>query len=72
MAAESGLADTVRTIKNVATAQVRKDTPSLTDVKGLERPIFTGREEHFQQWSKTEAFFFWRDQGVCDDVGVGR
>ena len=43
----------------VATAQVRKDTPSLIDVKSLERPKeFTGREEDFQQWSKkTEAFF---------------
>ena len=44
---------------NLATAQVRKDTPSLIDVKGLGRPKeFTGREEDFQQWSKkTEAFF---------------
>ena len=59
VAAESGLADAVRAIKNLATAQVRKDTPSLIDVKGLGRPTeFTGREEDFQQWSKkTEAFF---------------
>ena len=59
MAAESGLADAVRAINNLATTQVRKDTPSLTDVKGLGRPKeFTGREEDFQQWSKkTEAFF---------------
>ena len=43
----------------LATAQVRTDTPSLIDVKGLGRPKgFTGREEDFQQWSKkTEAFF---------------
>ena len=55
MAAESGLADAVRAINNLATAQVRKDTPSLIDVKGLG---FTGREKDFQQWSKkTEAFF---------------
>ena len=41
---------------NLATAQVRKDTPSLIDVRGLEE--FTGREEDFQQWpKKTEAFF---------------
>ena len=42
-----------------ATAQVRKDTPSLIGVENLGRPkAFTGREEDFQQWSqKTEAFF---------------
>ena len=60
VAAGSGLADAVRAINNLATAQVRKDTPSLIDVmKGLGRPKeFTGREEDFQQWSKkTEAFF---------------
>ena len=58
-AAESGLADAVRAINNLATVQVRKDTPNLIDVKGLGRPKeFTGREEDFQQWSKkTEAFF---------------
>ena len=38
---------------NLAAAQVRKDTPSLIDVKGLGRPKeFSGREEDFQQWSK--------------------
>ena len=49
----------VRAINNLATAQVRKDTPSLIDVKGLGRPKeFTRCEEDFQQWSKkTEAFF---------------
>ena len=59
VATESGLADAVRAINNLATAQVRKDTPSLIDVKSLGRPKeFTGREEDFQQWSKkTEAFF---------------
>ena len=48
-----------RAINNLATAQVRKDTPSLVDVKGRGRPKeFTGREEDFQQGSKkTEAFF---------------
>ena len=58
-AAPSGLADAVRAINDLATAQVRKDTPSLIDVKGLGRPKeFSGREEDFQQWSKkTEAFF---------------
>ena len=54
MAAESGLADAVRAINNLATAQVRKDTPGLIDVKGLGRPQeFTGREEDFQQWSRS-------------------
>ena len=59
VAAESGLADAVRAINDLATAQVRNATPSLIDVKGLGRPKeFTGREEDFQQWSKkTEAFF---------------
>ena len=59
VAAESGLADAVRATNHLATAQVRKDTPSLTDVNGLGRPKeFSGREEDFQQWSKkTEAFF---------------
>ena len=58
MAAESGLADAVRAINNLATAPVRNDTPSLIDVKGLGRPKeFSGKEEDFQQWSKkTEAF----------------
>ena len=71
--AQSGLTEAVRAINNPATGQVPKNTPSLTDVKGLGRPKeFTGREEDFQQWSKkTEAFFRWCDQGVRDDVGVG-
>ena len=37
VAAESGLADAVRAICNLATAQVRKETSSLIDVKGLGR-----------------------------------
>ena len=37
-AAESGLADAVRAINNLLKTQVRKDTPSLIDVKGLGRP----------------------------------
>ena len=59
VAAESGRADAVQAINNLATAQVRKDTPSLIDVKGLGRPNeFIGREEDFQEWSKkAEAFF---------------
>ena len=48
----------MRAINNLATAHVRKDTPSVIDVEGLGRPTeFTGREEDFQRWSKkTEAF----------------
>ena len=48
----------MRAISNLATAQVRKDTPSLIDLKGLGRPKeFTGREEDFEPWSKKmEAF----------------
>ena len=59
MAEESGFADVVRPINNLATAQVRKDISSLIDVKGLGRPKeFIGCEEDFQHWSKkTEAFF---------------
>ena len=59
VAAETGLADAVRAINKLATAQVRNDTPSLIDVKGLGRSKeFSGKEEDFQQWSKkTEAFF---------------
>ena len=46
VAEESGLADAVRTINNLATAQVRKETPSLVDVIGSGRPKeFIGREE---------------------------
>ena len=66
VAAESGLADAVRAVNNLATAQVRKDTPSLIVVKGLGRPKdFTGREDDFEQWSKkTEAFFAGVIKGV--------
>ena len=59
MAAESGLADAVRAVGNLATAPVRKDTPSShrCERSGTSEGI-TGREEDNQQWSKkTEAFF---------------
>ena len=50
---QSRLADAVRAVNNLATAQVRTETPTLIDVKGLGRPKeFIGREEDFQQWSK--------------------
>ena len=59
VAAESGLADAIRAINNLAAAQVPKDTPSLIDVKSFGRSKeSSGEEEDFQQWSKkTEAFF---------------
>ena len=47
--AQSGPSEAVRAVNNLATAQVRKKTPSLIDSKGLGRPKeFTGREEDFQ------------------------
>ena len=68
VADQSGLADSVRAINSLATAQVRKNTPSLIDVKGLDRPKeFSGKEKNFQLWSKkTEAFF----AGVIKDSGM--
>ena len=59
LAAESGLADAVRAINNLTTASVRKDTPSLIDVKGLGRSEgIPWQRKRFQQWpKKTEAFF---------------
>ena len=37
----------------LTTAQVRKDTQSLIDLKGLGRPKeFSGKEEDFPQWSE--------------------
>ena len=70
VAAEFGLADAVRAINNLPTAQVRKDTPSLIGVKGLGRPKeFSGREEDFQPWS--EAFFAGVIKESESDVGVG-
>ena len=59
VADQSGLADAVRAINNLATAQGKKGTPNLIDVKGFGRPKeFSGKKEDFQQWSKKmEAFF---------------
>ena len=51
VANQTGPAEAVRVINNLATAQVRKGTASLIDVKGLNK-------EDLQQWTKkTEAFF---------------
>ena len=51
---QTGLAESLRATNNLATASIRKDTPSLIDVIGLIRSNeFTGKEADFQQWSKT-------------------
>ena len=59
VADQSGFADAVRAIDSLATAQGKKDAPSLIDVEGFGRPKeFSCKEEDFQQWSKkTEALF---------------
>ena len=53
------MAAAVRAIDNVATAQVRQDTPRHIEATGLSLPKeFSGKEQDFQQWSKkTEPFF---------------
>ena len=73
VAAASGHADAVRAINNLATAQVRKDTPSLIVVKGLGRPKeFSGKWEDFQTVVEEDGGTLrWCDQGVLEDVGVG-
>ena len=56
---QSELAEAVQAMNNLATAQFRKATPSLVDVKGLGcSSEFSSNDEDLQQWSKkTEAFF---------------
>ena len=63
----------MRAIYSLTTPQGRKDTPSLIDVKGVDRPTeFTGKEEDFQQRStKHGSVLFLGDQGVRDHVGHG-
>ena len=59
VADQSGLADAVRAINNLATGQVRKDTPSLVDVKGL------GRRGGFSTVVEEDGGVPWEcDQGV--------
>ena len=71
VAAESGLADAVRAINNLATAQVRKDTPSLLPL--CERP-WSSEGILWQRGGFStvveEDILCWRDQGVWDDFGV--
>ena len=59
VASQVQIEDTVLAINNLATVQVRKDTPSLIVVNGLGRlKEFSCKEEDLQPWSKkTEAFF---------------
>ena len=61
----------MRAIYSLTTPQGRKDTPSLIDVKGVDRPTeFTGKEKDFQQRStKHGSVLFLGDQGVRDHVG---
>ena len=74
VAAQSGLAEAVRAINNLATAQVRRDTPSLIDVNGLGRPKeFSGKEEDSHTVVEEDrGILRWSDQGVRHDVGVDR
>ena len=65
VAAESGLPDAVRGINSLATAQVRKDTPSLIDVKGPGRSKeFSGREGFSTVVKEDGGILRWCDQGV--------
>ena len=57
VADQTGLADAVRAINSLATAQVRKDAPSVIDVKGLCLPKGS---------KKTEAYFA---GATTEDVG---
>ena len=74
VAAGSGVADAVRAINNLATAQVRKDTPSLIDLKGL----WSSEGVHWLRGGfptvveEDGGIFCSSDQGVGDDVGVDR
>ena len=69
VAAECGLADAVRATNHLATAQVRKNTPSLTDVNGLGRPKeFCGRGGFSTMVEEDGSILRWSYQGVCDDV----
>ena len=66
VADQFGLADAVRVNNNLATAQGKKDTPGLIDVKGLGRPKeFTGREGGFPTVvDEGGGILCWRDPGV--------
>ena len=59
VASQVQIADAVRAINNLATAQARKDAPSLIKTSDIGRPKkFSGKEEDLQQWSKKTAAFF--------------
>ena len=66
VAAESGLADAVRAINNLATAQVRKDTPSLIDVKrpSSSEGVHWPREDLPTVVEEDGGILRWCDQGV--------
>ena len=71
--AQVQIAEAVRAINNLATAHVRKDTPTLIDVKGFGRlKEFPGSEDVFTTVGKEDGGNLrWSDQGVRDDVGAG-
>ena len=52
----TGLQDAVRAINNLATAQVRKETPSLIGAKGIDRPKGVIKESDMMlEWSAEQA-----------------
>ena len=72
VAAESGLADAVRAINNLAAAQVRNDTPSLVDVKARSSEGILWRRREFPIVVEEDGGILrCSHQGVRDDVRVG-
>ena len=68
VAAQVQIAAAVQAIDNLATAQDRKDTPSLIDVNGLGcLKEFSGKEDDVQWWSKKTGAFF---AGVVKESGT--
>ena len=62
---QSGLADAVRAINNLANARAQQDTPSLIDVKGLGRPKeFSGKGGILNSGRRRRRHFRWCHQGV--------
>ena len=52
VAAESGLAGAVRAINNLATGQVKKDTPSLKELTGREEAVFAGVVKEYEMMER--------------------
>ena len=69
VAAESGLADAVRAINNLATVQLRA---RHSESHRCDSPKeFSGRDEDFQQWSKKTGAFFAGVMKESETFGVG-